>query len=153
MKKIALGVAAAIAVTQIAGCQSTITREESGAVMGAVVGGVVGNQIGGGKGKSLATALGIIAGAMAGSSIGRTMTKVDEMHAQRALETSRTGYTTTWDNPDTGAQYAFEPTRTYQTASGSYCREYQTTVTVGGKQEQGYGTACRQPDGSWQIVK
>jgi surface antigen len=36
--------------------------------------------------------------------------------------------------------------------TGAYCREYQTTVTVGGKSEQAYGTSCRQPDGSWQIV-
>ncbi|MEE8203551.1 MAG: hypothetical protein V3R74_07315, partial [Alphaproteobacteria bacterium] len=33
------------------------------------------------------------------------------------------------------------------------CREYQTTVNVGGQVEQAYGTACRQPDGSWQIVQ
>jgi surface antigen len=36
--------------------------------------------------------------------------------------------------------------------SGKYCREFQQTVTIGGKTEQAYGTACRQPDGSWQIV-
>lgn len=29
-------------------------------------------------------------------------------------------------------------------------REYQTTITVGGKQVNGYGTACLQPDGSWR---
>ncbi|MCG8696401.1 MAG: hypothetical protein MI806_34710 [Minwuiales bacterium] len=29
-------------------------------------------------------------------------------------------------------------------------REYQTTVTVGGQQVDGYGTACLQPDGSWR---
>ena len=33
----------------------------------------------------------------------------------------------------------------------SYCREYQTTATVGGMAQQSFGTACRQPDGSWQI--
>jgi hypothetical protein len=37
-------------------------------------------------------------------------------------------------------------------ASGSYCREYQQTVTVGNRVEEGYGTACMQPDGAWQIV-
>jgi hypothetical protein len=31
-------------------------------------------------------------------------------------------------------------------------REFITTITVGGEQQQGYGTACRQPDGTWQIV-
>jgi surface antigen len=24
---------------------------------------------------------------------------------------------------------------------------------IGGRAEQVYGTACRQPDGSWQLVK
>jgi len=43
----------------------------------------------------------------------------------------------------------------YETAySDSTClqqREYQTKITVGGKQVQGYGTACLQPDGSWRY--
>ena len=25
------------------------------------------------------------------------------------------------------------------------------TITVGGEVQQGYGTACRQPDGTWKI--
>ncbi len=39
------------------------------------------------------------------------------------------------------------------TADGGYCREFQQTVTIGGKQEQAYGTACRQPDGAWKVVE
>jgi hypothetical protein len=45
-------------------------------------------------------------------------------------------------------------------ASGSYvdkagrtCREYQTTVTLGGAPQSVHGTACLQPDGSWQMVR
>jgi hypothetical protein len=34
-----------------------------------------------------------------------------------------------------------------------YCREYNKTITVGGRYESGYGTACMQPDGSWMIVE
>lgn len=34
-----------------------------------------------------------------------------------------------------------------------HCREYQSSVSVGGWQQPGYGTACLQPDGSWQIVR
>ena len=30
-------------------------------------------------------------------------------------------------------------------------REYQTKIMVGGKQVDGYGTACLQPDGSWRY--
>jgi hypothetical protein len=37
-------------------------------------------------------------------------------------------------------------------APSSTCHAYQTTVTVGGVPRQVYGTACRQPDGSWRIV-
>lgn len=32
------------------------------------------------------------------------------------------------------------------------CREYTRTIYVGGRPQQGYGTACLQPDGSWQVV-
>ncbi len=41
------------------------------------------------------------------------------------------------------------PVETYQRDSGQYCREYRTEVEVAGGVEEAYGTACRQPDGSW----
>jgi surface antigen len=72
--------------------------------------------------------------------------------AVRALETAPSGSSVTWRNPDSGHSGAVTPTRTYQTASGQYCREYQQTVTVDGQQNRAYGTACRQSDGSWKIV-
>ncbi len=37
-------------------------------------------------------------------------------------------------------------------ASGAYCREYTKTIWVGGQREKGYGRACLQPDGAWEIV-
>lgn len=37
-------------------------------------------------------------------------------------------------------------------ADDEFCREYTRTIYVGGMQKQGFGTACLQPDGSWQIV-
>jgi len=42
---------------------------------------------------------------------------------------------------------------TYLDRLGRYCREYQSTVIVGGMVRPSYGTACLQPDGSWQIVR
>lgn len=33
-----------------------------------------------------------------------------------------------------------------------YCREFTKVVNVGGQAQSAYGQACRQPDGSWQIV-
>ena len=59
-----------------------------------------------------------------------------------------TFFTDTGLAPDTTYQY----TIVVRDTSGNTCREYQSTVTVGGKTEQAYGTACRQADGSWKIV-
>lgn len=36
--------------------------------------------------------------------------------------------------------------------SGRYCREFQQKVTVGGKTEEAYATACQNPDGTWEVV-
>ena len=44
------------------------------------------------------------------------------------------------------------PTREGTSSSGRYCREFQHEVTIAGKREQSYGTACRQPDGSWEVI-
>lgn len=41
----------------------------------------------------------------------------------------------------------------YQVQDGRYCREYQTTVTVEGRQQPSFGTACLEADGAWRIVK
>jgi hypothetical protein len=32
------------------------------------------------------------------------------------------------------------------------CREYRTTATIDGKPQQIHGTACLQPDGTWQFI-
>ena len=37
-------------------------------------------------------------------------------------------------------------------ADEPYCREFQRKVTIGGKVQNSYGTACMQPDGDWKIV-
>ena len=37
-------------------------------------------------------------------------------------------------------------------ARDQYCREYTTEIMVNGQAQEAYGQACRQNDGSWQIV-
>jgi surface antigen len=68
------------------------------------------------------------------------------------MESAPTGKPVSWNNPDSGHSGTVTPTRTYQTSSGTYCREYQTTVLIDGKQERATGTACRQADGTWRVV-
>ena len=31
------------------------------------------------------------------------------------------------------------------------CRDFTETVTIGGRPQQAYGRACRQPDGTWRV--
>ena len=45
------------------------------------------------------------------------------------------------------------PVRDGYANNGAYCREFQQTIVIGGQQQQGYGKACQQPDGSWKIVQ
>ncbi|MBL4863976.1 MAG: hypothetical protein JKY63_03645 [Rhodobiaceae bacterium] len=56
-----------------------------------------------------------------------------------------------WRNDDSGNYGRVEPGNAYQSSQG-YCREYQQTVYIGGEPQQAYGTACRQPDGQWQVM-
>jgi surface antigen len=37
--------------------------------------------------------------------------------------------------------------------SGQLCREFVQDISVGGRTERGWGIACRQDDGSWQVVQ
>ncbi len=71
---------------------------------------------------------------------------------QYALENNPTDQAADWVNPDTDHSGAVVPVRTFANAQGRPCREFISTITIGGEQQQGYGTACRQPDGTWQIA-
>ena len=89
-----------------------------------------------------------------------TLAILDNLNDQQQREHERALYdaTTTplgetiyWR--DGNAAGAVTPTREGTSTSGRYCREYQSEVSVGGNRESVYGTACQQPDGSWEIVQ
>ena len=162
-KQISTLLVAATLLTSLSACQqSSYTREDGqikketmGTIGGAVIGGVLGSKVGGGSGKGIAIGIGTLLGAMAGSSIGQSLDNADMQYynstSQRALEVAPVGQQTTWRNPDSGNYGTVTPTRTYQD-NGQYCREYNQTITVGGKTEKAYGQACRQQDGSWKVI-
>ncbi|MDH3596170.1 MAG: RT0821/Lpp0805 family surface protein [Rhodospirillales bacterium] len=136
-------------------CAGQGEKQTLGTLGGAALGGLLGSQFGSGSGKLAATGVGVFIGALIGSEIGRSMDEVDRMKANQAINTAHTapvGETITWNNPDSGHSGTVTPIRDGTSSSGSYCREFQQTVTIGGQTEEAYGTACRQPDGSWQIV-
>ncbi|MCH7776930.1 MAG: hypothetical protein IH878_10380 [Gemmatimonadetes bacterium] len=127
-------------------------RELLGGLLGAAAGGFAGSRIGDGRGQLAAVAGGTLLGFLVGGSIGRTMDKVDQNCVGQALEHAGDGQTIIWNNPERGGQYQVTPKQTFQRGDGRYCREYTATAVVGGKTQNTYGTACRQPDGAWQLV-
>ncbi len=138
---------------------ASCTKEETGTLLGAIGGAAIGSAIGGkggGTGKVVAVAAGTLAGAYIGSEIGKSLDRADReamrQKTQYSLENSPSGSTTTWHNPDSGNSGTITPQPAYTNKAEEYCREYQQTVTVGGKTETAYGTACRQADGTWKII-
>lgn len=155
-----------LVTTMLAGCnppppgagQDTggISKQDIGTVLGGVGGAVIGSTMGGGNGRIATTAAGAILGGLAGSAIGHSLDKADAAYANRnaqsAFETSQSGQTSQWRNPDSGNSGSITPQAAYKDSSGGYCREFTQTIVVAGKKQQGYGTACRQDDGTWKIV-
>jgi surface antigen len=80
-------------------------------------------------------AFGTLLGAFIGSEIGVSLDRADQLALERsreiALNTPRLRQPIGWRNGHTGAR---------------------GTVTVGGRTQDAYGTACQQRDGSWEIV-
>ncbi|WP_305044076.1 RT0821/Lpp0805 family surface protein [Geoalkalibacter sp.] len=147
-----------VLVLTLAGCATAPgPKETGGTLIGAAGGGLLGAQVGKGRGQLIAVAVGTLAGALIGQEVGRSLDRADQMwmerNAQQALEYNRSQQASTWHNPDSGNSGSFTPIRTYQTAQGQNCREYVQTVNIGGQPQQAYGTACRQPDGTWLIVR
>lgn len=135
------------------GCESTGPKTAIGGLGGATAGGLLAAALGG-KGPGIAA--GAILGGLIGGTIGDRLDAADREHANtaaaQALEAVPAGQSVPWRNPDSGNTGAVTPVRTYQTSTGQYCREYTQTINIGGEKHQSYGTACREPDGSWRIV-
>ena len=145
--------------TATSGCGEVGDNEAAGTLLGGIAGAVVGNQFGDGEGRTAATALGAVIGAMVGGNVGKSLDETSRKRAgaatHQALETASIGETITWENPDNSAGPAYgtsKVTRQGADSEGRTCREFQQTVTIGGRQEQSYGTACRDANGDWKLV-
>ncbi len=136
----------------LAGCQN-MSKQDAGTITGAVAGGLLGSTIGQGQGKILAIAAGSMAGAYIGNQVGKSMDDTDRMKMNQALESNSVGQPAYWKNRQTHAVYRVTPVKNVTVKGNEYCREYQTVATINGEQQKMYGTACRQPDGSWKAVK
>jgi len=157
MQKQLMGVTAALLILALAGCEAGGMRmgpgTATGGIGGAAAGGLLGAALGGG---STGIASGVLIGGLLGAGVGQVLDQRSQsMQSQtvaRALETSQSGTTTSWANPDNGNRGTVTPLRTFQGQNGNYCRDFQQSVVINGQSQQVNSTACRQPDGSWQTV-
>ena len=60
------------------------------------------------------------------------------------------GETIRWNDAD--ASGSVTVLRDGTSSNGRYCREYTQEIRIGDEAQRGYGTACRNADGSWEIV-
>ncbi len=116
-----------------------------GILLGGVAGGVLGHQIGHGKGRTVAT----VGGAVIGAGIGGNI--ASERCTETVFRQAPIGVPINWQDLNAQEYYQVVPTREYS-SNGQYCREYQAHATIGGRTQDTYGTACMQPDGSWQVI-
>lgn len=135
----------------VVGC-SNMNNQDVGTLSGAAIGGLIGSRFGGGGGQILAIGAGAVAGALIGGAIGKNMDDTDQLKMNQALEANPPGQPAYWTNGKTGDTYTVVPTQNVTVDGNPYCREYRTTAVIAGKNQQMYGTACRQPDGTWKSV-
>ncbi|MBV8938980.1 MAG: glycine zipper 2TM domain-containing protein [Alphaproteobacteria bacterium] len=132
-----------------------LNKQDVGTGLGAVGGALLGSQIGRGHGQIVGAVGGALLGGLLGNQIGKSLDNADmaayNATSQRALETAQPGQAMPWQTQH--ASGVVIPSNYYQNANGQYCREYTQRISVGGQTQEGYGTACRQPDGSWQLAK
>ena len=158
-RKLLAGLLVAGLAAATSGCSDMGDHETAGTILGGIAGAVVGNKFGKGGGNTAATAVGAVIGATVGRNIGKSLDETSRQRAsaaaEQALDTASVGEAITWENPDNSggpAHGSATVTRQGADSEGRTCREFQQTVTIGGRQEQSYGTACRDENGDWKIV-
>ena len=154
MKKLAI--ATAVSAVLLTGCAGTYDKAQTGAVLGALTGTALAYGLGKDSGnKDLWLIAGGAAGGLFGHSIGKKLDERDRLllgeTVQQTLEKAPDNSVGSWNNPNSGNSGTIVPTQTHMSATNQPCREFTTTINIGGQQQQGVGTACRQADGSWLI--
>lgn len=157
-KIIAWGAIISLLTGCVADDSREFTRTDAGALTGALLGGAVGSKFGKGTGSTVGAGVGALLGYSLGSSIAESLTRDDierhDLTYMRALERNRSGVASSWSNNHTRVSGTVIPTSSYtDTRTHRYCREYTETINIGGRKETAYGTACRMPDGQWEIVR
>lgn len=145
-------------VTALTACSWNEQRTETlGGVAGGILGGIIGSKAGKGVGRSAAITIGATLGAMWGQDIAKGLSDVDQVFHERTtedtLEYGEPGEEVSWSNPNSGNSGSVTAGDRYHNADGQDCRTFETTVNSEGEARTAEGVACRQDDGTWQIME
>ncbi|MGE4422635.1 MAG: YMGG-like glycine zipper-containing protein [Pseudodesulfovibrio sp.] len=134
----------------LAGCQTTQTQNAAG--IGTLAGATLGALTF--KNKVSGAAIGAGVGLLAGYIVGNEMEKADRVRLSDTLESTPSGYSNEWVNPDTRTRYEAIPEPPRQYNDGRVERDVTIRAQMAdGSHQTVYAKAYRQPDGSWQLVQ
>jgi surface antigen len=92
---------------------------------------------------------------LVGTDLARMLDPVDRRRlqevVQQTLENGVSGQVAGWRNPFSRNNGTVVASRAYRNASGLWCRGVEQSITVSQETRRGRGTACRRPDGFWDI--
>ena len=133
-------------------CDTHAVAQVLGGVAGGALGGVLGSRVdqGGSAGTIVGAVAGTIVGAIIGNQIGRSMDPYDRFCAGRVFDFADDHHGVRWRNPQTQVDYLLTPLSSFQ-RDGNRCREFTTRISHAGLQDDLRQTACRLPNGDWQI--
>lgn len=139
-----------LALSLLPACKTT--SAQNSAMLGTLAGATIGALTF--KNKASGAAIGGGAGMLVGYIVGNEMDKYDQTQVSNAMETTPSGYTTTWTNPDTRTRYEAIPEPPRQYDNGRIERDVTLKARMpNGEFETIYARAYRQPDGTWQLVQ
>lgn len=133
------------------------TGEQVGTIVGAIGGALLGSRVGRGNVRTLGAVAGGIAGAWAGGRLGRMFDERDRQMQKQAAESALdgpVGKAVSWSNPESGNSGSVKAVdQSTRPADGATCRTFEQSVkTKDGRIATEQGTACRAPDGTWQVA-
>ncbi len=143
-----------LTASTLAGCATGGPNQNAtlGTLAGAVGGAALGSAFGAGSGKVAAIAAGALVGGFLGNQIGASLDAQSQQYNYNAsVQALDTGAPQQWRNPQTGVYGTVAPGPAIY-SNNRYCRPYTNTVYIDGQPQVARGTACRNPDGSWQVV-
>lgn len=125
-------------------------------LVGATAGGLIASQLFHGDGAFAGVVAGALIGGIVGNKVGNYMDQQDRINMENAIIHTPVNQQARWTSKRPGPQgqrvtYEVRPVRVTH-RHNRYCREYRTTVIIGGRRESAFGRACRMSDGQWKIM-